>query len=111
MRKKRCSAIGANHGTFLARIALIATPTPKISGISLIEQGDMPHRMNQISVQPEPFAKIHPNGGSQLDTHTLTEETDKEKSLVRILAQSQTQIHILALIPGRNLLLSPIFCR
>ena len=33
------------------------------------------------------------------------------KSLVRIPAQSQTQIHTLALIPGRNPLPSPIFYR
>ena len=42
-RKKWCYAIGANLDTFLARIALIATHTPKISGRSLTEQGDIPH--------------------------------------------------------------------
>ena len=36
--------------------------------------------MNQISVQPEPSAATHPNGRSQLDTPTLTEETDKGTS-------------------------------
>ena len=94
---------------------LITTPTQKNSGMSLIEQGDTSHQVNQISVQPEPPAVIHPNSGSQLDTPTLTEETDKgsslRKSLVWILTQGHTQIHTLALIPGRNLLLSLIFLR
>ena len=67
-RKKWCCAIGANLDTFLARIALVATHTPKISGRSLTQQGDIPHWMNQISVQPESSAVIHPNSGSQLDT-------------------------------------------
>ena len=75
--------------------------------MSLIEQGDIPHRVNQVSVQPEPSPVIHPNKGSQLDTPTLTEKTDKEKSLVPV----QAQIHILALISSRNLLLSPTFYR
>ena len=79
-RKKWCCAINVNLDTFLARISLIATPTPNIFDMSLIEQGDTPHRVNQISVQPEPSAVIHPNGGFQLDTPTLTEETDKGTS-------------------------------
>ena len=76
-REKWFCPIGENLDTFLARIALMATYTPKISGMSLIEQGDTPNRGNQISVQPEPSAMIHLSGGSQLDTPTLTEETDK----------------------------------
>ena len=76
-QKKWCCVVDANLNTFLARIAIIATLTPKISGMSLIEQGDILHWVNQISVQPEPSSVIHPNGGSQLDTSTLTEETDK----------------------------------
>ena len=48
-------------------------------GTSLIEQIDTP-QVNQISVQPETSAAIHPNGGSQQDTPTLTEETDKQTS-------------------------------
>ena len=79
------------------------------------DQGVTPHWVNQISVQTEPSAVIHPNGGFQLDTPTLMEETDKGsplwKSLVQIPAQRQTQIPILALILGWNLLLSPIFYR
>ena len=63
-QKKWCCVVDANLNTFLARIALIATPTPKISGMSLIEQGDILHWVNQISVQPEPSSVIHPNGGS-----------------------------------------------
>ena len=76
-QKKGCCVVDANLNTFLVRIALIATPTPKISGMSLIEQGDILHWVNQISVQPEPSSVIHPNGGSQLGTSTLTEETEK----------------------------------
>ena len=99
--KKWCCAVGANLDTFLARISLIATPTQKISGMSLIEQGDTAHRLNQISVQPEPSPVIHPNGGFLLDTLTLTLETDMglpmRKSLVWILAQNQTRIHPLTL--------------
>ena len=38
LRKKWCCAIGANLNTFLARLALIATPIPNVSGVSLIEQ-------------------------------------------------------------------------
>ena len=49
-RKKWCCAIGENLDTFLARIALIATPTRQNSDMSLIEQGDTPHRVNQFSV-------------------------------------------------------------
>ena len=113
--KRWCCAIYAKLDTCLVRIVLITTPTQKNSGMSLIEQGDTSHQANQISVQPEPPAVIHPNSGSQLDTPTLTEETDKgsslRKSLVWILAQGHTQIHTLALIPGRNLLLSLIFLR
>ena len=75
-RKKWCCVIGANQ-TFLGRIALVAIPTPKSFDMSLIEQGDIPHRANQISVQPESSTMIHPNDRSQLDTPTLTEETDK----------------------------------
>lgn len=73
--------------------------------MSLIEQGDIPHRANQISVQPESSTMIHPNDRSQLDTPTLTEETDKGGSLLRIPAE--TQIHILTLISGWKLRLSP----
>ena len=76
-RKKWGCPIGENLDTFLGRIALIAAHTPRISSMSLIEQGDTSHRMNQSSVQPEPSAVIYLNGGSQLDTPTLTEETDK----------------------------------
>ena len=37
-------------------------------------------RVNQISVQPEPSAATHPNGRFQLDTPTLTKETDRGTS-------------------------------
>ena len=47
--------------------------------MSLIEQGDSTWK-NQIPVQPEPCAVIHPNSGSQQETHTLTEKTDKRIS-------------------------------
>ena len=47
--------------------------------MSLIEQGDSPWK-NQISVQPEPSAVIHPNSEFQQETPTLTEETDKRTS-------------------------------
>ena len=39
----------------------------------------------------------------------LIREIPLRKSLVQILAQSQTQFHTLSLLPCRNLLLSPIF--
>ena len=68
--KKWCCAIGSNLDTCLARIALIATHTSKISGVSLIEQGDIPHRVNQVSVQPEPSPVIDPNSDSSW-THLL----------------------------------------
>ena len=62
--------------------------------MSLIEQGDTAHRVNQISVQPEPSPVIYPNGGFLLGTLTLTLETDMglpmRKSLVWIPAQNQT---------------------
>ena len=47
--------------------------------MSLIEQVDIPWE-NQISVQPEPSAVIQPNSGSQQETLTLPEETDKGTS-------------------------------
>ena len=105
--KRWCCGICTKLDRCLARIALLAAPTPKNSGMSLIEQGDTPHQVNQILVQPEPSAVTHPNGRSQLDTPTLLEETDKG-SLVQIPAQSQTQIQILALTPSQNLL-NPLF--
>ena len=63
----------------MARIALKVTPKSENSGMSLIEQVDIPWE-NQISVQPEPSAVIQPNSGFQQEALTLTDETDKGTS-------------------------------
>ena len=49
-------------------LSLQLHPPPNNSVMSLIVEDDIPHRVNQISMQLGPFAVIHRNGGSPLDT-------------------------------------------
>ena len=112
-RKTWCCAIGANLDTFFGENFPYSYTHPK-KFWHVFDWAGWHSSSGELNFsQPGPSAVIHPDGGSQLDTPTLTEETDKKlplrKSLVWILAQSQTQIHTLTLIPCRNLLLSPIF--
>lgn len=102
-QKRWCSAIGTKFGTFLARILLIAKPIPKSFGMSLtLLVGSV--NLLLWSILMVDHSKTHLRWRRK-----LIRGFPLRKSLIEITAQNQTQIHNLALIPGQNILLTPVF--
>ena len=102
-QKRWCSAIGTKFGTFLARILLIAKPIPKSFGMSLtLLVGSV--NLLLWSILMVDHSKTHLRWRRK-----LIRGFPLRKSLIEITAQNQTQIHNLALIPGQNILLIPVF--